>query len=95
MVQSICDLVDNRAPPVSGIALRRSLIAFKPDRPGHDLRYAMDSGKARKVLNWAPTHDLDAGLAQTVDWYLANEGWWRPLIAKGATDRRGLNRAGD
>jgi len=95
MVQSICDLIDDRAPPIAGIAARRSLIAFKTDRPGHDRRYAMDSRHSRETLGWTPQHELADGLAETVDWFLANDAWWRPLIRKGATDRRGLNQAGD
>lgn len=49
------------------------------DRPGHDLRYAIDSSKLRRELGWAPAHaDLDAGLRATVDWYRANRAWWEP-----------------
>lgn len=95
MVQSICDLIDDRAPPLAGVPSRRSLITFKTDRPGHDRRYAMDSRHSRETLGWAPRRELTGGLADTVDWFLANEAWWRPLIAKGATERRGLNQAGD
>jgi dTDP-glucose 4,6-dehydratase len=47
------------------------------DRPGHDRRYAIDWGKARTELGYAPTHDFHDGLAATLDWYLANEAWWR------------------
>ncbi len=52
------------------------------DRPGHDLRYAIDSAKLRRELGWAPAHaDLDAGLRSTVDWYRANRTWWEPAKA--------------
>ena len=48
------------------------------DRPGHDLRYAIDSTKLRTETGWAPRYqDIRAGLAQTIDWYTANEQWWR------------------
>ncbi len=51
-----------------------------PDRPGHDLRYAIDSSKLRRELGWAPAHaDLDTGLRETVAWYRDNRGWWEPV----------------
>jgi dTDP-glucose 4,6-dehydratase len=57
------------------------------DRPGHDLRYAIDSGKLRTELGWAPRYDdFDAGLRATVQWYQDNEAWWRPM--KDATEKK-------
>jgi dTDP-glucose 4,6-dehydratase len=57
------------------------------DRPGHDLRYAIDSSKLRRELGWAPRYqDFAAGLAATIDWYRANEAWWRPQ--KAATEAK-------
>ena len=52
------------------------LIAFVKDRPGHDLRYAMDSSKAQEQLGWSPEYTFEAGLRQTVAWYLENREWW-------------------
>jgi dTDP-glucose 4,6-dehydratase len=52
------------------------LIQYVKDRPGHDRRYAMDSSKARALLGWKPRHSFEAGLRQTVDWYVANKPWW-------------------
>jgi dTDP-glucose 4,6-dehydratase len=56
------------------------LIEFVEDRPGHDIRYSLDSSKIRKELNWRPRHSFEEALKETVNWYLANESWWRPLI---------------
>ena len=57
------------------------------DRPGHDRRYAVDSSKLRRELGWRPAHtDFAAGLAATIEWYRANEAWWRP--AKAATEAK-------
>ena len=54
---------------------------FVDDRPGHDKRYAIDSSKV-KGLGWTPKTDLESGIEQTVDWYAANEAWWKPLLQK-------------
>mgnify|MGYP000002594685 CR=1 FL=1 len=76
VVQAICDIVDDRRP--GGVA-RRELIRFVTDRPGHDARYAIDSTKLQDELGWTPSLDFETGLAQTVDWYLDHEAWWRPI----------------
>jgi dTDP-glucose 4,6-dehydratase len=67
------------------------MIQLVSDRPGHDLRYAVDTTKVRK-LGWAPTYDFDEALDATIDWYRANEWWWRPLKECGASRRQGLVR---
>lgn len=56
-----------------------SLIEFVEDRPGHDLRYSLDSTKIRKELGWRPKHSFKEGIRRTVKWYLENEQWWKPL----------------
>lgn len=56
-----------------------SLIVFTKDRPGQDHRYAINCGKLRMELEWQPEMDFDAGLKETLEWYKANEGWWRAL----------------
>jgi dTDP-glucose 4,6-dehydratase len=56
-----------------------SLIEFVEDRPGHDVRYSLDSSKIRRELGWRPRRSLEEALKETVEWYLKNEWWWRPL----------------
>lgn len=56
-----------------------SLIEFVEDRPGHDIRYSLDSSKIREELGWRPKHSFKEGIRKTVEWYLENEWWWRPL----------------
>jgi dTDP-glucose 4,6-dehydratase len=63
------------------------------DRPGHDLRYAIDPGRVR-ALGWKPELTFDDALDETIAWYRANEWWWRPLKEQGASQRRGLGRTG-
>ena len=75
VVEAICDLVDARL----GGPLRRALITFVDDRPGHDRRYAIDPSKIERELGWQAEHGFDSGLANTVDWFLDNEWWWRPI----------------
>ncbi len=56
-----------------------SLIEFVEDRPGHDLRYSLDSSKIREKLGWKPKYSFEEGIRETVNWYLSNEWWWKPL----------------
>jgi len=58
-----------------------SLISFVKDRPGHDLRYSLNSDKAR-ALGWKPSHTFEDAMSKTIDWYVSNEWWWRPLVHK-------------
>ena len=78
IVEAICDLVDDRLGETNA-GPRRRLIEFVADRPGHDMRYAIDSSKLQRELGWHPVVSLEDGLVRTVDWYLANEAWWRPI----------------
>lgn len=59
-----------------------SLKTYVPDRPGHDRRYLLNSSKIRRELGWAPQVDFEEGMRLTVEWYVANEAWWRPLQAR-------------
>ncbi|MEE8601876.1 dTDP-glucose 4,6-dehydratase [Euzebya tangerina] len=70
-----------------------AMIQHVADRPGHDLRYSVDTAKVR-ALGWEPAHSFTDALDATVEWYRANEAWWRPLKDSGASDRRGLVDAG-
>ena len=92
VVEAICDLVDRLVGPLPG-GPRRGLIAFVADRPGHDLRYAIDPTKLRAELGWAPRETFASGLERTVAWYLDNRAWWERVRAGGyAGDRLGLAR---
>ena len=73
VVQSICELLDELAPRQTGSY--KELIAFVPDRPGHDLRYAIDAGKIQRELGWTPEETFASGLRKTVRWYLDNLDW--------------------
>jgi dTDP-glucose 4,6-dehydratase len=75
VVNAICDLVDELAPN-KDIGPRRELITYVTDRPGHDLRYAIDCTKIDRELGWKPRETFETGLRKTVQWYLDNPEWW-------------------
>jgi dTDP-glucose 4,6-dehydratase len=81
VVEAICALLDRKRPRASG-ASYRALITFVPDRPGHDRRYAIDPAKIERELGWRAAEGFASGLEKTVDWYLNNAWWWRPLRAE-------------
>ncbi|MFP4389996.1 MAG: dTDP-glucose 4,6-dehydratase, partial [Desulfococcaceae bacterium] len=74
VVRTICDLVDEIAPRPGG-ASRRDLITFVPDRPGHDLRYAIDCARIETELDWMPAESFETGLRKTVEWYRDHMEW--------------------
>ena len=76
VVEHICATLDRVRP---GLRPRRKLISFVADRPGHDQRYAIDAAKAHRELGWKPRRHFEAGLEQTVHWYLDNRAWWEQL----------------
>ncbi len=84
VVETICDVLDELAPralppaPCSQPSYRE-LITFVKDRPGHDQRYAIDSSKLKQELQWEPEHTFETGIRDTVQWYLKNDWWWRPI----------------
>lgn len=90
VVETICDLVDAHAPRLADGADRRELISFVTDRPGHDLRYAIDQSKIRSELGWEPSVSFEEGISRTVRWYIDNREWWEPLVQAKATNRKGL-----
>ena len=78
VVEAICSVMDELRPSPS-VARYRDLIKFVDDRPGHDLRYAIDPSKLVTELGWKPLENFESGLRKTVKWYLDNEWWWRPI----------------
>jgi dTDP-glucose 4,6-dehydratase len=93
VVDLICDALEERRPAASNPALSgrqvasyRALKKFVPDRPGHDRRYAIDSTKIQRELAWKPSHTFEAGLRETVGWYLDHRNWCE-AIQKGRYDR--------
>ena len=89
VVHTLCDALDAKRPRADGKSYREQ-IGYVADRPGHDKRYAIDASRIKDELGWEPAETFETGMAKTVDWYLANEDWWRPLIAKNAAVRRGV-----
>jgi dTDP-glucose 4,6-dehydratase len=79
LVKLLCSILDDLMPRAD----RRSyadLIEFVTDRPGHDLRYAIDASKIRKELGWQPKQDHQSGFRKTVAWYLDREDWWKAIL---------------
>ncbi len=74
VVRRLLRLLDDVAPDAAGP--RERLIRLVQDRPGHDLRYALDTSRIRRELGWAPRETLESGLRRTVSWYLENRWWW-------------------
>ena len=76
VVHAICDLMNEFMPRAGGY---RDLISYVTDRPGHDLRYAIDSQKIQRELGWRPQEQFETGLRKTVKWYLDNRDWWEAV----------------
>ncbi|MEI7219167.1 dTDP-glucose 4,6-dehydratase [Pectobacterium carotovorum] len=93
VVQTICALLEELAPnKPAGVAHYRDLITYVKDRPGHDMRYAIDAGKIERELGWCPEETFETGMRKTVSWYLNNEKWWRSVQDGSYTgERLGLN----
>jgi dTDP-glucose 4,6-dehydratase len=92
IVHLLCDQMDARFAADAELARRfpdapgarsasaRDLVTFVEDRAGHDWRYAIDAGKITAELGYSPAETFETGLGKTLDWFLANEEWWRPLL---------------
>jgi dTDP-glucose 4,6-dehydratase len=81
VVEAICDVLDRKRPRRGG-ASHRDLIRFVTDRPGHDLRYAIDPSRIERKLGWRAQETFESGIEKTVAWFLDNEWWWRPIREK-------------
>lgn len=91
VVETICDLLQELAPPGSyphtewapekEVKHYRDLITFVKDRPGHDVRYAIDAGKIQRELGWVPEESFETGIRKTVQWYLDNPQWWQRVLS--------------
>ena len=73
LVKLLCRHMDEKLSRVKGSS--QELITYVKDRPGHDLRYAIDASKINRELGWSPTVTFEEGLSKTIDWYLANKDW--------------------
>lgn len=87
VVHSICDILDKLEPAGSS---RRKLITFVADRPGHDMRYAIDASKLEAELGWQAKENFKSGLEKTVRWYVDHQDWWKPLRDRYSGERLGL-----
>jgi dTDP-glucose 4,6-dehydratase len=87
VVRAICALVDEMSPDAA-IGRREDLITYVTDRPGHDLRYAIDARKIERELGWRPAETFESGLAKTVRWYLDNRTWWERVRSGGYRGER-------
>lgn len=88
LVRTICAILDQKRPKPQGSYLDQ--VSFVTDRPGHDARYAIDPRRIRDDLGWRPSVTVEQGLERTIQWYLENESWWRPLLNRqGVGDRLG------
>lgn len=86
IAKKLCSILDSLQ--TSGGNSYSNLITFVDDRPGHDVRYAIDQSRIRNELGWRPSLSLEQGLEKTVQWYLDNEAWWRPLLARPGVGKR-------
>ena len=94
VVTAICDLLEELVPQKpQGIAQYRDLITWVADRPGHDLRYAIDASKIERELGWRPQESFESGIRKTVQWYLQNPAWWQQVLdGSYQGERLGLQR---
>jgi dTDP-glucose 4,6-dehydratase len=89
VVRTLCAILDELRPRTDGRPYSQQMMEVA-DRPGHDKRYAIDASRIGEELGWHPAETFETGIRKTVEWYLANEAWWRPLVAAKASQRRGV-----
>lgn len=81
VVKTICVILDDLVPAKSmAIEKYEELITYVTDRPGHDVRYAIDASKIERELGWTPIETFESGIRKTVEWFLANESWWQRVL---------------
>ncbi|MDN3526619.1 dTDP-glucose 4,6-dehydratase [Halomonas sabkhae] len=82
VVRTLCDLLDDRVGTshLAPNTTHHDLITYVADRPGHDVRYAIDASKIERELVWTPAETFETGMAKTVDWYLTNREWWQRVL---------------
>ena len=81
VVRTLCSLLEELAPQKpAGLERYEDLITYVTDRPGHDLRYAIDASKIERELGWTPQETFDSGLRKTVQWFLTNKTWWQAVL---------------
>ena len=80
VVEKICEVLDSVKPRSEGVY--KDLIRFVDDRPGHDKRYAIDASKLEQELGWQAKENFETGIYKTIEWYLQNDWWWKPLREK-------------
>ena len=85
LVKTICAILDEKRPSDRPYF---DLVTYVTDRPGHDMRYAIDPQRIRTELGWRPSVTVEQGLEKTVQWYLDNEDWWKPLQARAGVGTR-------
>jgi dTDP-glucose 4,6-dehydratase len=83
VVRTLCDLLEEMAGELKpkGVSRFEDLITFVGDRPGHDVRYAIDASKIESELGWVPLETFDSGIRKTVKWYLENRDWWQRVLS--------------
>lgn len=91
VVKTICAILDELKPRADGKRYHEQ-ITYVADRPGHDMRYAIDAGKIERELGWKPAETFETGLRKTVQWYLDSKWWWEPLREKYQRERLGLKK---
>lgn len=92
IVHTICGILDEKQPRQDGRSYAEQIV-FVADRPGHDLRYAIDAGKIQRELGWVPRETFETGIRRTIEWYLSHQAWCE-AVTKGIYERTRLGQVG-